>query len=844
MSLKPIKKPKEEHDVPEEEIEQVLKLPEKGDKSPISSDDEKSIKLKIKKKKPKPKEESEVTEEITLHPVPKGKDSVTEVVLNIGKLEKPEKTDIEEKIGETTILIAPLKEQHADETESEFTFKPIELSSEQIADEFTVKVDEKETPLEQTENIEEVIEEKIKKKIRAKRPKQETPEEHKLEITEGEGESPEDVIEITPGEEQPEDVITEAQFELVPRKPGNDKETPTEFALKKPTEKADDIEATFELPKPTIEDSVELSEEIHLKKAKKQPHEEFSEELKIKKKKSTKSTKDENELSISKEVVVGTEELKVEVTDKLHPSEEEVPKEEVIDVIPVEISTEKPTEDKKSGDMEEHVIDLPEQEPSTEEEQETKPPRDSPIEESLIQAVRKRHRNVDQPDEIGEDIIELPKPAPEDKIEAELEIKLTKEKPFEEAKDEVVVQKPKIIEKKTVEGISTEDGIPKKSDKPKEDVTEDVTLKGSKEKSEEIVEEEFSSSKPKKKAASEIETEATLKPHTETIEEVDEAISMKKPIERSAEEVETAETVQVEENIEQEKIVQHEDEDNETQFTIKKLSDEEIEAEFNLIQPEGQETEDVAENFTIKKPPKTKDTTVVEEHNDEYTIKKLKKRRKSATLPEHTEVENVTFRPRSTRTKEDVEQEFNIHMDSYAEEEISMSGKVKLKKPKKLTYSEDADEVKIKVTERYDDKEGPIIEEIDDSGAEDTMYDVDEPEEFSDIEDLPADVVLKLKRKKSSYLVEDLDEEFAVGITHRKKQNVVSYGEDSFTLRRPSRRLPSSYLEGIYSSLFSGFYYYDVSFCMSNSKILPHFLVIIFFFIIQIFSIYLNFAKK
>lgn len=221
------------------------------------------------------------------------------------------------------------------------------------------------------------------------------------------------------------------------------------------------------------------------------------------------------------------------------------------------------------------------------------------------------------------------------------------------------------------------------------------------------------------------------------------------------------------------------------------------------------ENEEVAE-FTIKKkkpPPKP----VLEEHNDEYTMKKLKKRRRSQVeIPEYTDVEHVTFRPRSTKTKEDVEQEFNIQLDSYAEEEISMSGKVKLKKTKPLTYSEDGDEVRIKVTEKYDDQGGPIIEEIIDddddvSAAEDTMFDIDEPEEFSDIEELPEHVEFKLKRKKDkpAYVVEDLDEEYAVGFTHRKKQDVVSFGEDSFTLRTPSRRLPSSYLEGMRSLICS-----------------------------------------
>lgn len=373
--------------------------------------------------------------------------------------------------------------------------------------------------------------------------------------------------------------------------------------------------------------------------------------------------------------------------------------------------------------------------------------------------------------------------APED-VSGKLKLKKKKSKK-ETAADELSITKEIVIQPEpiTVEEIVEDVQIVEKPAEEKEETDEDqVTIK---------------KSKKKKTKTDEVEATVSLKPETQQpTEDVQQEVTVKKRKEVKFAEVDTAETIKVEEKPES---------DNEAEFGIPKRTDkptgEDVETEVTIRKDES-DTEDVAAEFTIKK--KKEPKPVVEEHNDEYTIKKLKKRRRSQVeIPEYTDVEHVTFRPRSTKTKEDVEQEFNIQLDSYAEEEISMSGKIKLKKTKPLTFSEEGDEMNIKVTEKYDDKEGPIIEEIDDdvSAAEDTMYDIDEPEEFSDIEELPEHVEFKLKPKKTkpAYVVEDLDEEFAVGYTHRKKrENVVSYGEDSFTLRTPSRRLPSSYLEGMY----------------------------------------------
>ncbi|KAG5677714.1 hypothetical protein PVAND_007446 [Polypedilum vanderplanki] len=289
--------------------------------------------------------------------------------------------------------------------------------------------------------------------------------------------------------------------------------------------------------------------------------------------------------------------------------------------------------------------------------------------------------------------------------------------------------------------------------------------------------------KPKSKTfvTEDIEVEETImkkrKPREPTSEEVEaEMVSIKKPKKPKIhmEEAEASFTKTIEVPTEEEPIV------------------EEI---YEEEQPE---------EFVFKRKPKPKPLQF-EEHEEEITIKKLKKPRKRPEFPEYSEPENVTFRPKRTTTKEDVDQEFKIQLDSYQEEEISMSGKVKLKKPKPV-YFEDSSEHNIRIIQEVED-EGPIIEEIIDEGSEpeDTMYDVDEPDEFSDKEvmpeqedDVPEDVYIKLRRRKHRppYKVHEHEEEsVSLGLPRKKRTKVSSYDEDSLQLRLKRRSSGRKYAE-------------------------------------------------
>ena len=83
----------------------------------------------------------------------------------------------------------------------------------------------------------------------------------------------------------------------------------------------------------------------------------------------------------------------------------------------------------------------------------------------------------------------------------------------------------------------------------------------------------------------------------------------------------------------------------------------------------------------------------------------------------------------------------------------------------------------------------------------DTMYDVDEPDEFSENEtipeDLPEHVLFKLKRKKHKvpYQIQDYEEEsISLGLPKKKRlPKTTSYEEDSLQLRLKKKHTPKYY---------------------------------------------------
>lgn len=175
--------------------------------------------------------------------------------------------------------------------------------------------------------------------------------------------------------------------------------------------------------------------------------------------------------------------------------------------------------------------------------------------------------------------------------------------------------------------------------------------------------------------------------------------------------------------------------------------------------PEDDIYDEEPEQVTFK--PKRPSIIKTEEIVDEITIKKKLKplRKSSITLPEITEPENVTFRPKTTKTKEDVEQEFSIQLDSYAEEEISMSSKVKLKPQRHPTFNEEANEASIKFYTEGEDDDGPEIVEIEGSDLED--------------EEMP-NVMMRLKKPQTKKVVSEEIEDSTVTVFKPKQKDQIS----------------------------------------------------------------------
>jgi hypothetical protein len=457
-------------------------------------------------------------------------------------------------------------------------------------------------------------------------------------------------------------------------------------------------------------------------------------------------------------------------------------------------------------------------------------------------------------DESEEAVFEIKKPTivqQEDVEVVETVKRKKKPKQIEEEEAELSIKKPAEVEEDEPEETGNFTfGV--KKNKPKfetEDVEVVETIK--KKKKPKVSEEaatEFSIKKPKKPKVEEDAAEFTIKKTIEQPEEIREEVTfgLKKKIEPIF-----TEDVKVVETIRKKKPKVSSTEEAEGEIVIKKprkpkVQSEEAEVtmtktiegpepepiiEEEIIIEEG--PEDLLEEFVFKRKPKPKRAPQYEEHEEEVTIKKLKPPRKPSRpdIAEYNEPENVTFRPKRTTTKEDVEQEFKISLDSYQEEEISMSGKIKLKKPKPV-YNEDAGEHRMRIIQHIDD-DGPVIEEIidEESEPEDTMYDVDEPDEFSEKEtipkDLPEDIVVKLKRKKEkpSYKVHDYEEEsFSIGFPRKKsRQKISSYDEDSLQLRLKRRSKSRKYIEGMLAmKKFTNIYFMMIHF---------HFILSFYYFI-------------
>ncbi|XP_059620360.1 titin-like [Phlebotomus argentipes] len=791
------KKPKKEK--PEEDKPKKKKSPHKTEiPSPLEFDFEPS---EVPPYEPEVPEEETFTPEQPSEEKPKYKrkkkeepqPETVEIPLEKGKPKKPEETP------EDDVKFRIPKAPKPDEEQSEIKLKPFIKPTVEDDEEVMAKVSLKKEPKPEPEEVAEAV--KIKKK-KPKKPTEDT-EEVVLKIQKPE-EVAEEVVIKKPTKEETEEVEVEFKLKEEP------KPEPEEVAEavkikkkkpKKPTEDTEEVVLKIQKPeevaeevvikKPTKEETEEVEVEFKLKEEPKPEPEEVAEAVKIKKKKPKKPTEDTEEVvlkiqkpeEVAEEVVIKkptkeeTEEVEVEFKLKEEPKPEP---EEVAEAVKIKKKKRKTTEDteevvlkiqKPEEVAEEVVIKKPTKEETEEVEVEFKLKEEpKPEPEEVAEAVKIKKKKpkkptedteevvlkIQKPEEVAEEVV-IKKPTKEETEEVEVEFKL-KEEPKPEPEE--VAEAVKIKKKKPKKPTEDTEEVVLKIQKP-EDVSEDFV-------------EDFVIKKPKKPSDETEEVVAEFSIRKEPLQEpeqVDEAVKIKK------------------------KKPKKTTEETEEGFLVVQLPEEHEE--------DQEESEEIIEDFVIvkKKPPKP--IPIIEEHTSDYTVKKLKQVRKPSRpdIPEVTDVENVTFRPKRTTTKEDIEQEFNIQLDSYAEEEISMSGKVRLKKTKPFSYSEEAGEASIKLIQSYEDDGGPIIEEIIDdiSEHEDTMFDIDEPEEFSDsifLEDEPDSVSFKLKGKhvKQEYRIEDIEEDISLDIPYKKKERI-SYEEDSLTLKTKRRKPLHTFLE-------------------------------------------------
>ncbi|KAK0181094.1 hypothetical protein PV327_003406 [Microctonus hyperodae] len=729
-----------------EEITETVTITKKPKETPEEIVDEVLI------KKPLKKETEEVTEEITESviskkvpkKVPVVEDEADELIIKKPVVEKPEIS--EEITEEVTLMKKPNAKKITEETTSEITIKrPVVEKPEMQTDEATEEVTLKKKPKKKVSTEEAADEVTIKKPIM--------------------GES----------EKQTDEATEEVTLKKKPKKKVSIEEVADEVTIKKPIiaeldkESGDTTEQVTlkKKPKKKPVTEEEASSEITIKKLVKElPTEqsEVTEEITLKKKPKKKQVVEEmaDEVTIQNLIVEKTdektEESVEEFTLKRKPDEKPV-KDEVVD----EVIIKKPTEklEEISKDITEDVVLK-------------KKSKKKPVTEEAAAEVTIKKPVVEKLEEQLDDVAE----------EVTLQKKSKKKPTTEDAADEVTIKKPVIKKPEEQEQAVTEAvTLKKKPKKPSvtEEAADEITVKKLVTEEPEDTVEQFTlkkKSKPKQPTLEEVEdTEITIKKKTKpksTITETDEVstdIKLKKKSKKT---------------------------------TVDEAADElNIERTENIEQPE-EVVEELVEEFVVKRKPPKKPPTLVEEIYEDVTLRKLRPKRKRPDIKEITETENVTFRPRSTKTKEDVEQEFKISLNTYEEEDISMSGKVRLKPKKRpTTYHEEGGEETIRIIQGPDDDGEPIIEEIIYESEDETReeYSIDEllPDEYNltlrknkkkephpyKIEHLEEDVRMKLKKERK-YSIEETDESLALKLKPKRRQSTLEEEEASLSIMKES----------------------------------------------------------
>uniref|UniRef100_A0A182JJK3 Titin-like n=1 Tax=Anopheles atroparvus TaxID=41427 RepID=A0A182JJK3_ANOAO len=413
------------------------------------------------------------------------------------------------------------------------------------------------------------------------------------------------------------------------------------------------------------------------------------------------------------------------------------------------------------------------------------PKKPQPVEETATEEIVLLKPVVSKPEEV-EDVEELvklkAKPAPytTDVAEASLEIVREVEQP--EPEPEPVVVEKKQEDKKPVE-IKPEEKKPKKKIVPKKKKEDDI---------DEITKKLLEMDVPKTELEryEKVDLDVVKKPK-DTVEEV----TMVKRRPKLKPSLDEEEEVEAQLSLPRKKPSIAEPEEAEATFKMARkpsvvAQSEDVEASLTITQEqEVPAEEEITEHVVVRKQrPRPKPAfrrEVLDE--EEVRIKKIKKVRQPRPVFKDIEPENVTFRPKRTKHIEDIEQEFKIQLDSYAREEISMSGRVKLPAP--YSYGEETGEAHITIVKQVDEDDEVVYEVIYDDSEQDAeddyRYEQDEDTENVVIE-------LRRRREKLENLIMHHEEEISLDLTQRNRQfTTTTHEEESYTLKQPKKVLPT-----------------------------------------------------
>ncbi|XP_011496107.1 PREDICTED: titin-like [Ceratosolen solmsi marchali] len=441
------------------------------------------------------------------------------------------------------------------------------------------------------------------------------------------------------------------------------------------------------------------------------------------------------------------------------------------------------------------------------------------IEEVAIKRKPEKKPSIDETPE--EDTIhkqaELVEVKKSDDVQTSIPLKKKPKKKVkvEETVEELTIVKPEIIDdvrikrrpekKPSIDEFVEEITVTK----PKEDDTtvpksEDVVVELPLKKKENIVADD---------SADEITIQKLIPLKKEIVdEEIIEEVAIKPKPKKKPSIDETPEEVTIHKQVELDQVKQPED--VETSMPVKKKPkkkvkvDETVE-ELTIKKPIPlEDVTDNVEEYTLKRKPPKMLPKPIEEIYEDVTIKKLRSRKKPRSdLPEVTETETVTFKPRKITTKEEVEQEFKISLNTYEEENISLSGKVKIKpRKKKPTYSEEAGEETIQIIQEFDNSV-PVVEEIIDESEDEYSIKEHETNELNlplkrksvdkcqsyAIEDIEDDVRLPLKSNQK-YLCENTDESIEIKLKPKRRVSTLEEGEATLSLLKEDNISEEEYI--------------------------------------------------